>query len=103
MSRDPPFGPRLPVSYCDDCGAELDGAFDANLTGHMPKEGDYSVCIECGNPMVFRADQTLRAMTQREWDALKAEERREFARLQAGVDAVHGRPHRKKNPSARKN
>ena len=80
-----PFGARLPLSHCTDCGTELNGAFDTRAGHHVPKEGDLSVCIQCGNPMVYRADQTLRAMTALEWAVLKREQRMEVEHAQAQV------------------
>jgi hypothetical protein len=76
---------RLPLSYCTACDHELDGATYAGQGGRVPTEGDYTVCIYCGNAMVYRADQTLRAVTLSEWVHLKAHERAAIERAQAVV------------------
>jgi hypothetical protein len=78
----------LPLSHCTACGYPLNGAFDTEGDRHVPKEGDFSICIECGAVMVYRADQTLRAMTTREWGRLKADERQEIERAQSLIDTV---------------
>jgi hypothetical protein len=82
------YSSRVPTSYCADCGKELDGATYTAAPGHVPKEGDFSVCIYCGCAMVYRADQTLRALTAIEWAALKDDERATLDRYQDTVQRL---------------
>jgi len=74
---------EVPPTMCPSCGRRLDGATDIEFNGDVPSEGDVSVCSYCQNISVFRADQTLRPMTAREWVAMPAADRRklEFAKL----------------------
>ena len=57
---------RTPVNYCRSCNYRMDAASDATLEGSIPKVGDWSVCIRCGELSVFNDDLTVRAPTQRE-------------------------------------
>jgi hypothetical protein len=111
------IGARVPASHCPDCGHVLDGAYDpkegavppkeggnqavppkeggnqavppkeGGNQAVPPKEGDFAVCIECGCPMVYRADQTLRPLLAPEWAKLKEEERTQIEAMRAAVDA----------------
>ena len=50
-------GRKLPVNVCPTCFYELDCA--TNTTGsRRPRPGDFSVCMKCGEIMVF--DESLR-------------------------------------------
>lgn len=79
---------RLPLSHCTQCDAELDGGYDSSGEGSVPKEADISVCINCGNVMVYRADQTLRKMTAKEWATLEPDDRRQIERAQAVAEKL---------------
>lgn len=47
---------EVPDSQCCECGYGLD-----RVTGPtVPKEGDFSLCINCGSLNIFNADLTLR-------------------------------------------
>ena len=98
----PPAGSSLvPLSHCTDCGTALNGAWDKD-GAHVPKEGDLSVCIHCGNAMVYRADQTLRSMSLAEWNALNDAERAELTRMQTALDRARRASAAQKPPAARK-
>jgi hypothetical protein len=76
---------EVPPTICPSCGKRLDGATDP-LTKATPKEGDVSVCAYCQNIAVFRADQTLRAMTAREWAEMPATCRKQLEAIQLAID-----------------
>jgi acetyl-CoA carboxylase beta subunit len=51
----------------------------------IPREGDFSLCVKCGHVLAFRADQTVRKITDKEakefqrwWKEYKRERLREF-------------------------
>jgi hypothetical protein len=77
---------RLSLSCCTRCEFPLDGAAHSGRGSHVPTEGDLSVCLNCGNVMVYRADKTLRSMAEAEWLKLEPDVRHELERAQAMVD-----------------
>jgi hypothetical protein len=78
----------VPVTACPRCGKNNNMATAAFDPNSVPTEGDLSVCAYCKNIAVFRADQTLRAMTPREWATLPAEERKQLEAAQATLDQI---------------
>ena len=75
----------VPVTVCPACGQRLECATSTFRPG-LPSEGDISVCAYCQNIAVYRADQTLRPMTAREWGALSPPMRRELEHIKAAID-----------------
>jgi len=49
---------------CHKCGHDLDAA--TSFHDRKPSEGCCSICIGCGNIMIFNADLTLREPTETE-------------------------------------
>ena len=82
----------LPPTICPSCGARLDASTDTDFKGSVPSEGDISVCGYCQNIAVFRADQTLRPMTAREWAAMSPDERQQLERVKLALDRVGSPP-----------
>lgn len=76
---------EVPPTMCAACGERLDGATSTFRPG-LPSEGDISVCCYCQNIAVFRADQTLRPMTAREWAALPQPMRGELEKIKTSID-----------------
>ena len=65
MARTPMTDYRVPPSACLDCGYVMDGCM--GVTDSEPaREGNITVCINCGHIMAFAADLTLRALTDEE-------------------------------------
>jgi len=56
---------RIPESKCLGCGAKLD-AYSSPKTSAMAKEGDISICLDCGHVAVFGKDLRLRPLTDEE-------------------------------------
>lgn len=52
-------------SQCPSCGHKVEAALSVNGQ-RAPKEGDASICIECGVLAIYTAEQTLRAATKEE-------------------------------------
>lgn len=55
------YGP-LVESHCPECGIKLDAAGTFIGQG-QPEEGDFSICINCGQFLRFQADLRLRRAT----------------------------------------
>jgi len=53
-----------PNSICPYCGHKFNRA--SNPEGQVPTPGDYSVCIECSEILVFDDDLLLRKPTDKE-------------------------------------
>ena len=52
---------------CFGCGYEFDAAAAINNDRTAsPQEGDFSICIACGEPAIFTADGSLRQPTKEE-------------------------------------
>lgn len=66
------------AARCTACLKQLSGATDP-IGGAKPKADDVSVCLYCGNFMIFQTDLTLRSMRQDEHDALPEDLRNELA------------------------
>ena len=65
---------RTPETPCPCCGETMDAATCAN-GDHLPKAGDFSLCIYCRAINIFEEDLTIRAARQEEIDALDDETR----------------------------
>jgi hypothetical protein len=63
---------HIPPSACTNCGKVLDGATAVQATAdkrkrkHMPKPGDFTVCIVCSHLMSFDENLQLRDPTPEE-------------------------------------
>lgn len=62
-----------PQNACWACGYGIDSAADARDEDARPREGSWSVCLNCGAALVFRADLTVREPTRAELQAAPAE------------------------------
>jgi hypothetical protein len=57
---------RTPKDKCPKCGKTFDattGAYDNNI---VPRKGDVTVCIKCGEILVFKEDMRTRLPTEKE-------------------------------------
>lgn len=66
---------RIPETRCLECRRKLDaiGTADPATEGATPNPGDPVACIGCGAVMTFENGR-LRGFTEREMDALEADE-----------------------------
>ncbi len=67
---------RTPTHKCLRCGFELGAATGAPTEGQepvqLPKDGDMSICIECGHLSIFLPGlEGTRELTAEEWADLK--------------------------------
>lgn len=75
---------RFKPWMCSECGHVMDAA--SHLTKEVePKEGDFSICINCGKPYRL-AGWKWRPATSADLAELPPESRRELAMLQAARD-----------------
>jgi hypothetical protein len=56
---------NLPISYCPTCKYEMDQATNV-YGGGVPDKGAFSVCLNCGQLLIFSDDLTLRKPTLEE-------------------------------------
>ena len=52
--------------HCTNCGEELGGRTEVNLTDKRPKDGDFSICAYCGHLRAFDGKGGLRDLTDDE-------------------------------------
>src|SRR5262245_40050821 len=77
---------RVPSSSCPRCGCEMDGALGSKPNSDAPpRAGSLAVCIDCGAPLVFAEDLSLRLLSDQEILALRPEERADLVRVVAAV------------------
>ena len=53
------YGP-LVESRCPQCRYKLTGATIAHGEEYLPTEGDASICLNCGQLLIYKSDLTLR-------------------------------------------
>jgi len=76
---------KVPPSACPTCHELNDAATDIDNTNATPKEGDLSVCLNCGEIMVFNADRTTRAVALNDLTALPPEIHAQLDRVQQTI------------------
>lgn len=57
---------RIPPFHCPKCGYLMNKSTDAFSSSVKPTEGDVSMCLMCGNLMLFNADLSVREPTEAE-------------------------------------
>jgi len=57
---------RHAASRCPQCSYRLDASTKAHGEKGAPEEGDASVCINCGQVLIYAADLSLRKATAEE-------------------------------------
>jgi len=72
---------HLSPAPCGHCGKVLDGGSSAR--GQMPKAGDLSLCIYCGNVNQFDADMKLSKLTEEQLDEYPEATRDQIREMQA--------------------
>jgi hypothetical protein len=86
-------------SVCPFCGYTMNalGPADPRNT-RRPQPGDPAICLQCGGILVFDADVSLRAMSNREWLALSDDDRVDVTAQQTKLRAFNA--WRTANPEA---
>lgn len=74
-------GIRLPVDHCPACGTLLDAASGVRGEDIIPGPGDLSVCIRCGQMLIFNQRLRLRKATEKDLEELLIQDSRAFAAL----------------------
>jgi len=57
---------KPPVQPCPMCGYVLEEHSGLGLNGEPPQDGDASICLNCGEIMVFNAKLELRKLTDKD-------------------------------------
>lgn len=61
-------------SRCPQCNYKLDGSMHVHGgKSAMPEEGDFSVCVYCGQVLVYQSDLKLRKITREKISELMAD------------------------------
>ena len=55
-----------PISFCPQCNYKMDSADPARNDEGKPEPGDSSVCLNCGQLLVFDGELILRTPTREE-------------------------------------
>lgn len=55
--------PRVPASACPTCGTGLDAAADIHDPDALPSPGDPTLCLHCGDLLVFTPSRSVRRPT----------------------------------------
>ena len=65
-------------SYCPNCNYKLDAHTSVADGEIVPKEGDGSVCINCGEILMFNADLKLELITNERLEEFEKESPAQF-------------------------
>jgi len=74
---------RLPSSACPVCGTLLDAA--TGKTGTRPKPGDLTLCIKCGEILIFEDDMFLKVAPAQVLESLSREKYEYVRRIQRNI------------------
>lgn len=55
-------------SHCPNCGIKLDAA--SSMKGHIPEEGDVSICIECAEILEYDDKLMLNKISKEKFEIL---------------------------------
>lgn len=77
----------VPAVKCPGCGKVNDMASASHAKGehHVPKEGEASICIQCGTLSVYDKQLRLTPMTVEQLAERTDEERAEIAKIQWAI------------------
>lgn len=79
MRRRRETGPkRLPKTSCPACGYVMDDATAADGSNVWPEPGDFSLCLRCGEVLVYNGQMTVRRATNAEINELEPAHRAEL-------------------------
>jgi hypothetical protein len=66
---------RTRVTRCPACGAEIDAATNTDNSQRRPSRGDASLCLKCGEWLIYINAYQLRLPTSEELATLRADPR----------------------------
>ena len=72
----------IPISFCPICKYEMDRATYADKEERKPSPNDYSVCLKCGEILVFSEDLFLREATISDLMLIPSDVERQLVKLQ---------------------
>ncbi len=76
---------KVPPSTCPTCKYVNDAATYLQDESAQPKPGDFSVCLHCGEILIFNDDLTTRGVTLDDLVDLSPEFHTELNRMQRAV------------------
>jgi hypothetical protein len=71
---------KTPTFHCPRCQHKLDRVTpsDDSEAARKPEENDFTICIQCGEILVFSKDLSLELMAKKDLKALYKEDRQTF-------------------------
>ena len=79
---------EMPLSYCPSCGYKMNAATSLENDA-VPKSGDFSVCLRCGEILRFDENLLLRVVPLKEWDTLPKYEKEVLLKYSVAARRVH--------------
>jgi DNA-directed RNA polymerase subunit RPC12/RpoP len=79
---------RVPLSPCPHCGKKFDGASPAFDKHAKPKEGDLSVCSNCGAINQYAENLALTTFPPEDFSLLPIETRNELTHVQKALRQI---------------
>jgi hypothetical protein len=64
---------RSAETPCPFCGKGIDSASPVDESDQRPSDGDLSLCIYCGEWLVFNADMTFRKPTDEDYEVIASD------------------------------
>jgi hypothetical protein len=83
---------KVPPSICPTCQYLNDAATYLQDETVQPKPDDFSVCLNCGEILIFNADLTTRSVTLNDLVDLPPEIHAELTRMQRAVRRLPEQP-----------
>lgn len=80
----------IPLSKCPLCGYEMDCVTCVDTPDQAPRPGDLTICIKCGEVLVFTEELGLRIPTKEEYERYGNDDR--IVAAQRIVRGFAGRP-----------
>lgn len=70
-----------PKQNCPNCDYKMDRASPAFEEEAVPQEGDLSICIKCGQLLVFNTDLTFRALSAEAYASIPDDVKQQIEKL----------------------
>lgn len=81
-------GIRLPNDECPTCHYKFDSATEVTGKQHRPRVGDITICLNCGDVLIFNDDMTIR---QVEDDELLNLDEETYTTINRATNEIHKR------------
>jgi hypothetical protein len=82
----------MPLQICVGCGKFMDSATRTTRESGPPAAGCLTICLYCGQAMVWREGMILERLSNEEFAQLDPQTMRQIIRVKAAVEAVQRMP-----------